>query len=116
MDFPFLFFLFFVLTNSFVLHVSGSCDIHGIRTTAVRDVTMMYCIRNSTCATIAIGIVMVITHHLLGLHVYTKSHYALMGLLMCLLDLPQNQHCVVWPLSPHQNHLAVHLTYKVTGL
>ena len=38
---------------------------------------MMYCIRNGTCAAIAIGIVTVIsdiTHHLLGLHyVYQRS-------------------------------------------
>ena len=32
------------VTNTFVLHVNGSCDIHGVRTTkAVRDITMMYC-------------------------------------------------------------------------
>ena len=27
----------------FVLHVKGSCDVHGVRTTKVCDVTMMYC-------------------------------------------------------------------------
>ena len=66
-------FFFFVLTNTFVLHVNGNCDVHRIRTTAVRDVMMMYCIRNGTCAAIAIGIVTVIsdiTHHLLGLHMH----------------------------------------------
>ena len=31
------------VTNTFVLHVNGSCDAHGVRTTKVRDVTMMYC-------------------------------------------------------------------------
>ena len=33
------------VTNTFVLHVNGSCDVHGVhgvRTTTVRDVTMMY--------------------------------------------------------------------------
>ena len=31
------------VTNNFVLHVNSSCDVHGVRTTTVRDVTMMYC-------------------------------------------------------------------------
>ena len=31
------------VTNIFVLHINGSYDVHGVRTTAVRDVTMMYC-------------------------------------------------------------------------
>ena len=31
------------VTNTFVLHVNGNCDVHGLRTTKVRDVTMMYC-------------------------------------------------------------------------
>ena len=34
------------VTNTFVLHVNSSCDVHGIRgvrTTTVRDVTMNYC-------------------------------------------------------------------------
>ena len=31
------------VTNNFVLHINGSCDVHGLRTTTVRDVTMMYC-------------------------------------------------------------------------
>ena len=37
--------LFFFLsgTNTFVLHVNGSCGAHGLGTTTVRDVTMMYC-------------------------------------------------------------------------
>ena len=44
MDFPFPSFFLSVLkvTNTFVLHVNGSCNIHGI-TSTVRDVTMMYC-------------------------------------------------------------------------
>ena len=39
------FFLLSVLkvTNNFVLHINGSCDVRRIRTTTVRDVTMMYC-------------------------------------------------------------------------
>ena len=45
--FPFFFFLFVLkVTNTFVLHVNGSCDVHGVRgvrTTTVHDVTMMYC-------------------------------------------------------------------------
>ena len=42
--FPFVFFFFSLLkvTKIFVLHVSGSCDIRGVRTTTVRDVKMMY--------------------------------------------------------------------------
>ena len=41
---PSFFFLFSVLkvTNTFVLRASGKCDVRGIRTTTVRDVTM-YC-------------------------------------------------------------------------
>ena len=31
------------VANNFVLHVNGSCDVHGLRTTTVRDVTVMYC-------------------------------------------------------------------------
>ena len=31
------------LSNTFVLHVNGSCDVHGVRTKTVCDVTMMYC-------------------------------------------------------------------------
>ena len=31
------------VTNTFVLHVNGSCDVHGLRTTTVREVAMMYC-------------------------------------------------------------------------
>ena len=53
-------------------------------------------VHTSVPIAIAIGIIMVISdiaHHLLGLHMYTKGHCALMGLLICLLDLPQNQHC-----------------------
>ena len=43
-DFSLLFFLSVLkLTNTFVLHVNGSCDVHGIRTTTIRGVTMMYC-------------------------------------------------------------------------
>ena len=43
--FPSFFFFLSVLkvTNTFVLHVNGSCDVHGVRTTTLRDVTMMYC-------------------------------------------------------------------------
>ena len=48
---PFFFFLLLLLllmfflsaTNTFVLHVNGSCGAHGLRTTTVHDVTMMYC-------------------------------------------------------------------------
>ena len=48
MDFSFFFFFFFFfyvlkVTNTFVLRVSGNCNIHGVRTTTVCDVTMMYC-------------------------------------------------------------------------
>ena len=40
----FFFFLFVLkVTNTFVLHVNSSCDIHDVRTTTVHDVTMMYC-------------------------------------------------------------------------
>ena len=44
-NFSLLFFFLAVLkvTNTFILHVNGSCDVHGLRTTTVRDVTMMYC-------------------------------------------------------------------------
>ena len=38
--FPF-FFSVLKVTNSFVLHISGNCDVRGVRIT-VRDVTMMY--------------------------------------------------------------------------
>ena len=43
--FPFVLKFFSVLkvTNTFVLHVNSSCDVHGARTTTVHDVTMMYC-------------------------------------------------------------------------
>ena len=38
--------LFFIsllkVTNTFVLHVSSNCHVRGVRTTTVRDVTMMY--------------------------------------------------------------------------
>ena len=39
-----LFFIFSLLkvTKIFVLRVSSNCDIHGIRTTTVRGVKMMY--------------------------------------------------------------------------
>ena len=30
------------VTNTFVMCISGNCDVHGIRTTTVRDVMMMY--------------------------------------------------------------------------
>ena len=42
-DFFRSFFFCVKVTNTFVLHVNGSCDIHGVRTTKVCDVTMMYC-------------------------------------------------------------------------
>ena len=46
-DFSVLFFcLCLKVTNTFVLHVNGSFDVHGVhgvRTTTVCDVTMMYC-------------------------------------------------------------------------
>ena len=41
--FPFFFFLCVEVTNTFVLHVNGSSDVYGVRTTKVCDVTMMYC-------------------------------------------------------------------------
>ena len=41
-DFSFLLF-FFVCVKIVVLHVNGSYNVHGIRTTPVRDVMMMYC-------------------------------------------------------------------------
>ena len=38
----FLFFFFFLsvfkVANTFVLHVNGSCGVHGLQTTTVRDV------------------------------------------------------------------------------
>ena len=37
----FFFFSVLKVTNSFVLHISGNCDVCGVRIT-VRDVTMMY--------------------------------------------------------------------------
>ena len=40
--FPFFFFSLLKVTNIFVLCVSGNCDVRGIRTTTVCDVTMMY--------------------------------------------------------------------------
>ena len=42
--FSVLFFYFFCVkvTNTFVLHVNGGCDIHGLRT-KVRNVTVIYC-------------------------------------------------------------------------
>ena len=41
--FSFLFFLSVLkMTNTFVLHVNGSCGVHGLRATTVRDITM-YC-------------------------------------------------------------------------
>ena len=38
--FPFFppFFSMLKVTNTFVLHVNGSCGVHGLRTTTVRDV------------------------------------------------------------------------------
>ena len=38
------FFLIFLLkvTNTFVLRVSRNCDVRGVRTTTVHDITMMY--------------------------------------------------------------------------
>ena len=45
--------LFFLsATNTFVLHVNGSCSAHGLRTTTVRDVTMMYC-KERYCAIVS---------------------------------------------------------------
>ena len=41
--FSFLFLSVSKVTNTFVLHANGSCCIHGVRTTTVHDVTMMYC-------------------------------------------------------------------------
>ena len=42
-----IFFFFFLsvlkVTNTFVLRVNGSCDVHGVRTTTLHDITMMYC-------------------------------------------------------------------------
>ena len=41
--FPFFFFSLLKVTKIYVLHVSGNCDIRGVRTaTTVRDVKMMY--------------------------------------------------------------------------
>ena len=43
-DFSVLFFLSVLkVTNTFVLHVNISCSVHGLRTTTVCDVMMMYC-------------------------------------------------------------------------
>ena len=41
----FLFFLFFfcVKVKKPLSCTYGSCDVHGVRTTKVRDITMMYC-------------------------------------------------------------------------
>ena len=36
-----LLFFFVCVKNTFVLHVNGSCDVHGVRTTTVCDITMM---------------------------------------------------------------------------
>ena len=36
------FFSLLKVTKIFVLHVSGNCDIRGVRTTTVHDVKMMY--------------------------------------------------------------------------
>ena len=36
-------FFFLSATNTFVLHVNDNCGAHGLRTTTVRDITMMYC-------------------------------------------------------------------------
>ena len=41
--FPSFFLSMLKVTNTFVLHANGSCEVHGVRTTTVRDVTMMYC-------------------------------------------------------------------------
>ena len=38
-----LFFSVLKVTNAFVLRVSGNCNVRGIRTVTVCDVTMMYC-------------------------------------------------------------------------
>ena len=38
-----IFFSVLKVTNTFVLGVNGNCDVHGVRTTTVHDVTMMYC-------------------------------------------------------------------------
>ena len=43
MVFPFFFFVCVKVTNTFVLHINGSSDVHGVRITKVRDVTMLYC-------------------------------------------------------------------------
>ena len=47
MNFPFSFFFFWsvlkVTNTYYVLYVNGSCDVHGVRTTTVRDVAKMYC-------------------------------------------------------------------------
>ena len=40
-DFFFLFML--KVTDTFVLHVRGSCGVQCLRTTTVHDITMMYC-------------------------------------------------------------------------
>ena len=41
--FPFFFFLSLLkVAKIFVLRISGNCDIHGVRTTTVRDVKKMY--------------------------------------------------------------------------
>ena len=40
--FPFFFFVLKV-TDTFVLCVISNCEVCGVRTTTVRDVTMMYC-------------------------------------------------------------------------
>ena len=41
-DFPFFFLSMLKVTNTFVLHVRGSCGVHGLRTTTVHDVMIMY--------------------------------------------------------------------------
>ena len=39
-----LYFFFCVkVTNTFVLHIDGSCEVYGIRTSKACDVMMMYC-------------------------------------------------------------------------
>ena len=41
--FHFFFLSVLKVTNTFVLHVNGSCGVHDLRTTTVCDVMMMYC-------------------------------------------------------------------------
>ena len=37
-----MYFSLLEVTNIFVLRISGNCDVRGVRTTTVRDITMMY--------------------------------------------------------------------------